>query len=93
MKLDNLLWRFLRRESSKDVAKNRLKLVLIQDRMGIEPETMEILKKDLIALLSRYFEISKVGLQMDLHREDESIALVANVPITSMKIRPDAQAS
>lgn len=87
MGLENFLMRLLRRETSKEIAKKRLKLVLIQDRIGIEPETMECLKQDLIDLLSRYFEISQSGFQIDLHREEEQVALVANIPITRMKIR------
>lgn len=93
MNMEKLVWRFLRRKPSKDVAKQRLKFVLIQDRMGIDPATMETLKEDLVVLLSKYFEINQTALEMDLHREDESVALVANIPITSMKIRHGAQAS
>ena len=94
MRLDKLLWRFLRREeSTKEIAKKRLKVVLIQDRAGIDPETMEALKEELILLLSRYFEINQSDLEMDLHREDESVALIANIPIMGMKIRHGAQAS
>lgn len=93
MRLENLLLRFLRKENSKDIAKQRLKFVLIQDRIGIEPETLNTLRSDLMELLSRYFEIGQSGLQVDLHHEEEQVALIANIPIMSMKIRQQSQLS
>lgn len=74
-------------QQSKSIAKSRLQLILIQDRTGIEPGILEMLKDDLIDLLSKYFEINQSGLEMNLHREDQSMALVANVPIMGMSTR------
>ena len=74
-------------QESKSIAKSRLQLILIQDRTGIEPGILEMLKNDLIDLLSKYFEINQSGLEMNFHKEDQSMALVANIPITKMKTR------
>ncbi|HID56108.1 TPA: cell division topological specificity factor MinE [Candidatus Poribacteria bacterium] len=85
--LDKIL-RFLRKEpGSRQIAKSRLKLVIIQDRTGVDPEIIDVLKEEMLKLLSKYFEINVEGVEVDLHREDESIALVANIPILSMKTR------
>jgi len=85
---DRLAKFFRRQPDSKSVAKARLQLILIQDRAGIEPGILEMLKDDLIDMLSKYFEINQSGLEMNLHREEQAMALVANVPITSMRMRP-----
>ena len=85
---DKLIKMFRRQSNSKNVAKTRLQLILIQDRAGIEPGILEMLKDDLIDILSKYFEINRSGLEMNLHREEQTMALVANVPITSMRMRP-----
>jgi cell division topological specificity factor len=80
--------RFLRKQpESREIAKSRLKLVIIQDRTGVDPEIIEVLKEEMLKLLSKYFEINTDGVEVDLHREEESVALVANIPILSMKAR------
>ena len=67
----DFLKRFFSRNSSKDTAKKRLKLVLIHDRTDISPEILEKLREDII--------------EMDLDRENGSVALVANIPILKVK--------
>lgn len=87
MIFDKIL-RFLRKQpESREIAKSRLKLVIIQDRTGVDPEIIEVLKEEMLKLLSKYFEINTDGVEVDLHREEESVALVANIPILSMKAR------
>jgi len=80
--------RFLKREPlSKEVAKNRLKLVIIQDRLGVEPDIVDVLKDEIIGVLTKYFEIDTDQVDVSLHREEGSVALVASIPILSMKER------
>ena len=66
---------------SKNIAKERLQLVLIQDRAGANKKVMGSLQSELITLLSKCFELEPSHVEIDLHRENESIALIANVPI------------
>ena len=47
------------RESAKDVACNRLKLVLMQDRTNLSPAIMDRMRQELIDLLSKYLELDK----------------------------------
>ncbi|MFQ6039673.1 MAG: cell division topological specificity factor MinE [Candidatus Poribacteria bacterium] len=72
---------------SKTVAKNRLKLILIQDRTLVEPDILEGIRDELVDVLSKYFEFEQAGVEMELHRENESLAFIASVPVTSMKTR------
>ncbi|MDE0184731.1 MAG: cell division topological specificity factor MinE [Candidatus Poribacteria bacterium] len=87
------LVRLLRRnQKSKDVAKSRLQLILVQDRIGIDEQLMQALQTDMTALLSRYFELEQDGIEMEMQREGQSMALVANIPVSSLKIRRPLQA-
>jgi len=81
------LLRFFGREtgSSKKVAKERLRLVLVHDRVGVSPHLLEALKEDLIKVISEYLEIDASGLEVSLSRENDTVALVANIPILRIK--------
>ena len=82
------IFKFLRREPpSKEVAKSRLKLVIIQDRTGVDPGIIDVLKDEIIGVLTKYFEINSDRVEVDLHREGDSVALVASIPILKMKAR------
>jgi len=66
---------------SKSVAKDRLRLVLVHDRSMLPPETLDALRADLIEVVSRYFEVDRTTLSMDVHRTRESWALMVNLPL------------
>lgn len=78
--------------SSKDVAKERLKLVLVHDRTNCSENFLEMVKGDLLNVISDYMEIDEKGLDIKItktKRNDDKImpALVANIPIKKMKNR------
>lgn len=77
--------RFFRRESPRKSAKERLQLVLIHDRADISPGTMEMIRKDIIHVISNYMVISEDGIEMDLERDGKSVALVASIPVLEVK--------
>ena len=57
---------FFRKKSSGDVAKDRLKLLLISDRANCSPEIMELIKNDIIKVISKYMEIDCDGLDIQI---------------------------
>lgn len=75
---------------SKNVAKERLKLVLIHDRANVSPRFLEMIKGDIIRVISDYMEIDEAGLDIQLtktRRESDNMpipALIANIPIIKM---------
>lgn len=77
--------RFFRKETPRKSAKERLQLVLIHDRTDISPGTMELIRKDLIKVISNYMIISEEGIEMDLERDGRSVALVASIPVLEVK--------
>lgn len=77
--------------SSRNVAKDRLKLVLVHDRINCSPHFLEMIRGDLLNVISDYIEIDEKGLDIRITRskrdtDDAMIpALVANIPIKKMK--------
>jgi cell division topological specificity factor len=68
---------------------NRLKLVLMHDRTQLSPAMMAQLRDELVEVISKYVEIDRSALDLNLESESNTIALVANIPI----IRARAMAS
>jgi cell division topological specificity factor len=80
-----------KKKSSSDVAKDRLKLVLVSDRASCSPEIMQKIRSDIIEVLSKYAEIDMDGIDINftqMDTEDNSgktvPSLYANIPIKNM---------
>ncbi len=82
--------KFFAKNKSKDVAKDRLKLVLMGDR-GVSPEFLDMVKGEIMQVLSKYMDINDDELEFKLTKTDnedgtaEVPALIANIPIKNMK--------
>ena len=82
---------FFKKKSSGDVAKDRLKLVLVSDRANCSPELMEQIKNDIINVISKYIEIDAEGLDIKITQTESDgdngsvPALYANIPIKDLK--------
>ncbi|HHT73481.1 MAG TPA: cell division topological specificity factor MinE [Firmicutes bacterium] len=72
-------------DGSKTKAKERLRLVLVHDRSSLSPGLLESLKEDLIKVISKYMDIDESGLEVNLDKSDDSVALVANIPVKNVK--------
>lgn len=70
---------------SKQIAKERLRLVLVHDRVNVSPQLMEVLKGDMIKVISNYMEINEKEMEVNLTSTPSSVALVANIPVNRMK--------
>ena len=80
--------RILGREpKSADQAKERLKLVLVHDRTDISPGTMDALKDDLIAAISRHIEIDPAAVRIEMSQEGREQRLIADIPLRSVRRR------
>ena len=81
---------FAKTSKSKDVAKDRLKLVLMGDR-GVSPELLDKIKGEIMAVLKKYMEINDDDLDIKMANTDNEDgtavipALIANIPIRKMK--------
>jgi cell division topological specificity factor len=80
-----------RKESaSRDVAKERLQLVLVQDRFKISAATLDMLKDELITVISRYVEIEADGVEVTFTQSRYQSRLVANIPVVGA-VRPSSR--
>ncbi|WP_024864826.1 cell division topological specificity factor MinE [Butyrivibrio sp. FCS014] len=80
-----------KRKSSSDVAKDRLKLVLVSDRATCSPDIMQKIRSDIIEVLSKYAEIDMDNIDINITQMDTEDntgktvpALYANIPIKNM---------
>ena len=73
--------KLFRKKLSYQTAKNRLQMVLVQDRSGLSTEEMDLFKKDLLEVISKYFHIENAALQVEWEREQNETALVINTPV------------
>ena len=64
--------------SSRQVAKERLKLVLVHDRVRMSPQMLQTLKDELIAVISRHLDVDQAGVQITI---GEGNRLVADIPL------------
>jgi len=77
------LWeRWLRRERpSREIAKERLQLVLVHDRVKVSPELLQTLKTEIIGVISQHIEIDQEGMEIKLTSGRDYQKLVADIPI------------
>jgi len=83
---------FSKKPSSKDIAKDRIKLVLVHDRANVSTQILEVLKTDIIKVISNYMEIDESELDIRISQATNDDGgdvpmLVANIPILSLKKR------
>lgn len=83
---------FLSKQSTKDVAKERLKLILIHDRAtsALTPELLEQIKEELLIVISKYVEFDPDELDVKMTKVNEgedgiSSALIASIPFKNMR--------
>lgn len=80
--MDNFLQKiFTKQPSSADKAKDRLRLVLINDRTDLSGVAMEDLKDDLLEVLSRYIKIDPDRMKINITQEGRQQRLIADIPI------------
>jgi len=82
---------FGRRQASKAIAKERLRLVLIHDRAGIPPELLNVIKNEIITVISKHVKVEREGIEMNLSHSEGQTRLVADIPIVSFRPSPGAE--
>ena len=84
------LFEMFKKKNSGNVAKDRLKLLLVSDRANCSPDVMEKIKNDIIKVISKYMEIDTEGLDIQITQTESENnngtvpALFANIPIKDL---------
>ena len=80
---------FSKKPSSKDIARDRLKLVLTHDRANCSPQLLEMIKADIIKVISSYVEIDEAESVVEITHASEDKnpvpVLYANIAIKNMR--------
>ena len=77
--------------NSKDAAKERLHLVLMQDRANVSADFLELMKQEIIEVIKKYIDVDESAIDVRLtNKENEdgtngAPALYANIPIVNIK--------
>ncbi|MCL2254186.1 MAG: cell division topological specificity factor MinE [Lachnospiraceae bacterium] len=86
MKIKNLL----RRKKSNEIAKDRLKILLISDRFNCSQEMLELIKQDIAKVISKYMKIDAKTMEIQISktatkgRNAKNPSLYANIPILDL---------
>lgn len=83
------LFKFLKRgaKSGQDIAAQRLRLVLAHDRANISPGMLDVLKDEIIAVISKHLEIDAEKVQVNFTESQHETRLTADIPLHSTRRR------
>ena len=79
------------KSSSKDTAKERLHLVLMQDRANVSVDFLDLMRREIIEVIKKYIDIDEEAMDVRLATETNedgtqgAPALYANIPIINIK--------
>ena len=77
--------------NSKDAAKERLHLVLMQDRANVSADFLELMKQEIIEVIKKYIEVDETAIDVRLTNKENADgtngapSLYANIPIMNIK--------
>ena len=72
-------------DDTKQVAKSRLKTVLMQDRVGFSERAMQMLKDDMIDSISKYLEIDVDSFDLSIDASENATILNLSIPVLRPK--------
>lgn len=86
------LFSIFRRKSSRQIARDRLKILLISDRVNCSPEMMQLIKFDIALVISKYMKIDAANMDIQISKAGNNVrngrimpVLYANIPIVDLK--------
>ncbi len=81
----------LKRKCSREIARDRLKILLISDRVNCSPEMMEMIKNDIAKVISKYMKIDTQSMEIQITKASgkgrtlKNPTLYANIPILDLQ--------
>ena len=80
-------------ESSSDVARQRMRLVLIQDRIDLSPDKMDQMKQEIWEVVSRYMVVDDEFMEFEVRRLDELVMLVSHIEVKDLNALVSARSA
>ena len=71
--------------NSSQVAKERLQIALVADRVKISPELLQTVKEEIIAVISKHFDIDREGMEVTLGEQHDR--LFCDIPMKRVRVR------
>ena len=79
---------FFKKKNSGNIAKDRLKILLISDRINCSPQTLDLIKQELIHTISKYMSIDEehveIILKKSIRGKNKIPSIYANIPILNI---------
>lgn len=70
-------------DTSANTAKERLKFVLVHDRINLPPEQLKMMKSEILAVISKYVSVASEDVEIALEQHDRNDnRLIAEVPFS-----------
>jgi cell division topological specificity factor len=73
--------------TSSELAKDRLKVLLVHDRLKLNPAQLELIRQEILEVVSRRLAIDEEQVQVSLTNADGAEMLYANMPIRREKVK------
>ena len=78
------------KQKPKEIAKDRLKLILIHDRGDLPEETLEKIRTEILQVITKYKEIQVDDVEISVSKSeieegDAPSSLIANIPIRNIR--------
>lgn len=85
------IFTWFHKKTSSQIAKDRLKILLISDRVNCSPEMMDLIKNDIARVISKYMKIDTESMEIQISKTSMTEKnmkvpiLYANIPILDLK--------
>ncbi len=89
--LDFITKFFRREEASGSRAKERLRLVLMSDRVALAPDAFDSMKGEMLSVVRRYLTIDEHSLDVHFENAERHFMLLANIPVLSVRPKPNGE--
>ena len=73
-------------QTSSEIARERLRLVLIQDRIELAPDMMQQMKQEILEVVSRYMVVEEDFVEFEVRRLEDLVMLVSNIEVKDVSV-------
>jgi len=70
---------------SSQIAKERLQIALVADRVKISPELLQTVKEEIINVISKHFDIDRDAMEVTLGEQHDR--LYCDIPMRRVRVR------